>query len=410
MCYLSLVIFLAAATSCAAASKNIQPQINSLVAANHYDRALTLLGDDPSVYGPHNHLLFWLDKGLAAHLAGRTKPSVAAFEQAEKLYEALYTKSISQMANTWIVNDTKEDYRGDEQEYVMVNVFQALNFAEAGNFEEALVEARRMDQKLKNIGARYQNPFAYFLSGLLWQVSGEPNANEDASIDYQKAAAIYESTPKVLKDLMQEAKDVSRGLRHLDKARVYVVEYTGFIPVKVADALAFPLDRTHLTKISFPRYQDRFSEVASSQVKISRGGVAYVQPTEVVCDLGKLARKILEGHKAAIVTKASIRPLLKYGVEKAIEIPLRDKAGDLAADLFGIAGSIYNLATEEADLRTWQSLPEMIRIVYFDLDPGVYDIAVEDMAEDNSVTDRKNFQSLELRAGDVKFIVSRSRF
>ena len=388
---------------------NIQPQINSLVTANHVERALAVLGDDPNVYGAHDHLLFWLDKGMAAHLAGRTQVSIDAFEQAEKLNEALYTRSLSQMANTWIVNDRMEDYRGDEQEYVMINVFQAFNFASIGDFDEALVEARRLDKKLKLIGPRYQNPFALFLSGLLWHCSTDKDSLTDALIDYQKAAAAYEAAPRVLSELMEEAKN-NESFKKSGKARVIVVEYTGFSPVKVADAFPLPLDGNHWTKISFPRYQDRYSEIVFSRVRISRNGIAHVKETEMVCDLGALAKKILAGHKGAIMAKATIRPLIKYGVEKAVEVPVRERAGDLAADLLGVAGSIYNLATEEADLRTWQSLPNHIRLAYVDLDPGVYDVTVEDLSDEMVVIDHKTIEKLELSSGQVKFIISRGRF
>ena len=345
---------------------------------------------------------------MAAHLGGRTKESIVAFERAERLNEDLYAKSIGQMANTWIVNDTKQDYRADEQEYVMLNVFQAFNFVSQGNNEEALVEARRMDLKLKSIGPRYKNPFAYFLSGLLWQISGEKNALEDALIDYGKAIEIYEKPPKILVDLMAEARSGEQRRRDSGKARLYIVEYTGLAPVKVSDSLLIPLDRNHLTKISFPSYQDRFSEVVFSRTRVSRGGVAYVEDTQVVCDLGLLAKRILEGRKASIIAKAGIRPLLKYGVEKVMESQVRQKSGDLAAGLFGVVGSIYNLATEEADLRTWAILPGQIRLVYFDLDPGVYDVVMEDLAEDHSVAERRSFQAVPLKPGEVKFIISRS--
>ncbi len=392
------------AVSCASASKNIQPQINSLVAANRLDKALTLMGNDPSIYGPHNHLLFWLDKGMIAHLNKKTQESIDAFEQAEKLNEVLYTKSLSQMANTWIVNNAKEDYRGDEQEYVMVNVFQAFNFAAIDNIDEALVEARRLDSKLKTIGTRYQNPFAYFLSGLLWHVSKEPNANEDAAIDFQKALGLYENPPQILKDLLQETK----SLRNNSKARIYVVEYTGYIPIKVADAFPLPLDGGHLTKFSFPRYQDRYSEVKSSRFKIRHGGIADVQESQVVCDLGALAKKILDAKKASINAKAVIRPLLKYGAQKAAEIPVRDKGGDLAGDLMGVAGSIYNLASEEADVRTWQTLPNQIRLAVFDVDAGTYDIEVDDLDADGSTISHRVVSTVTVKHGDNKFIISRS--
>jgi len=371
--------------------------------SSQFDKAFETLGNDPAAYGPRNRLLYWLDKGMVAHLAGKMPESIAAFEQAENLSAQLYTKSASQIASTWIVNDTKEDYRSDEQEYLMVNVFQAFNFAKQGNLEEALVEARRMDDKLKFIGDRYKNPFTYFLSGLLWHVSQESNARQDALIDYQRALELYENPPKVLKDLIAS---VSTNRDNPRKAKLFVIEYTGLIPIKVADAIPVPLDQTHITQISFPRYVDRHNAVVSSKVRVKSNDIAYVKSTEVVSDLGAMARKILQERKVAMMTKAAVRPMLKYAAEKAIEVPVRDKMGDLAGDIFGILGSIYNVVSEQADLRSWHTLPDEIRLVVFELDAGDYDVDVEDLAASGVLVAKNSLERITLRPGEVKFLIA----
>ncbi len=132
-----LILFLPAFVSCATPPKNIQPQVNSLVIAQHFDKAVSFLGEDPSAYGPNNKLLFWLDRGFVLHLAGRYAESVGAFESAKHAFDELYTRSISQMAGAAAVNDYWQEYRGEDDEYALVNIFQALNFAAMGNVSEA---------------------------------------------------------------------------------------------------------------------------------------------------------------------------------------------------------------------------------------------------------------------------------
>src|SRR4051812_23684465 len=86
--------------SCAGPSKNIQPQINSLVIAQHFNRAIEFLDEGPSSYGTHNELLYWLDRGLVLHLAGRYQDSIFAFEKSKQTFENLYNRSLSDAAGT----------------------------------------------------------------------------------------------------------------------------------------------------------------------------------------------------------------------------------------------------------------------------------------------------------------------
>ena len=413
--------------SCASPAKNIQPQINSLVAAKRLDSALRFLDHDPAVYGSRNELLYWLDKGMTAHLAARYQDSIAAFESAKTKYDALYTRSISQAAASWAVNDYAQDYRGDDHEYVMLNIVQALNFAVLGNVDEALVEARDVDQKLNLINSRYKqgqanvykdDAFARFLSGILWEAQETSEGFNDAYIAYTRALEVYQSdyqrnygisAPQILKDNLEVMRAFMENdtRPRSDKAEVYIFEYTGYVPVKVSDSFPVPLDLTHVTKIAFPRYAPRFTEVCSSRVTAAKDGEEYVQETQIGQNIGAIAAKIMDSRKVAILAKAGIRPLVKYAAEKAAETQVRGAYGKLPADIVNILGNVYNLATEEPDLRGWQTLPNEIRVAKLVLDPGSYEIAVEDLNDAKVVIEKRPVATVTLKAGEKKFLVSR---
>ncbi|MBI4309331.1 MAG: hypothetical protein HY591_03260 [Candidatus Omnitrophica bacterium] len=418
MKYISILLLALTAVSCAGPARNIQPQINALVAARRFDRALSFLADDPSLYGKHNGLLYWLDKGMAAQLAGHYQDSIAAFSAAQQKYDELYTRSMTQMASTWVVNDYAQDYRGDDHEYVLAHVLQALNFAVQGNIDEALVEARRVDQALDLINARYKpgqknvysdDAFARFLAGILWEATGTPEGINDAYIAYTRAMALYEHPPQVLKDNYAATKAfMEQGTRPASgKAEVYVFEYTGYAPLKVSDSFPLPLDSGHITKISFPRYFDRISEVRSSRVTAIRGQQERFVDTEIGHDIGGTARKILAGRKAMILAKAGLRPLAKYAAEKAAEISVRREHGNLPADALNILASVYNLATEEADLRGWQTLPDEIRVAKLVLEPGEYELFMEDLDEHKGLLEKRPLGRFTFKSGEKKFLISR---
>ncbi|MBI3314998.1 MAG: hypothetical protein HYZ86_03545 [Candidatus Omnitrophica bacterium] len=412
-----LVLFLPAFVSCATPPKNVQPQVNSLVIAQHFDKAVSFLGEDPSAYGPNNKLLFWLDRGLVLHLAGRYAESVGAFESAKRKFDELYTRSISQMAVAVAVNDYGQEYRGEDYECVLVNIFQALNFAAMDNISEALVEARDMDARSK--WTKTDDAFARMLFGILYQAAGTPQDLNDAYIDDVRSRDIYQNTyksqygvdvPKILAQnlAMVQTPDVRA------KAEVYLFHYTGFIPLKVADVFPIPLDTSHVTAISFPRYADRVSDVrfsVFSAVGPAVGGAGRTRAqdsTELVQDIGAIAKKILDDRKVLILAKAGLRPIGKYLLEKTVEANVRDKNSEVPADIVNLFANVYNLYSEQADVRGWQTLPEKIRAARLLLEPGRYEFFVEDFDEKGAPLSKRPLGVFDLQAGRKKFFIVRS--
>ena len=47
------------------------------------------------IYGEKSAFLYHFDEGMLYHYAGKNKESIQQFEQAEKIYEDLYTKSVT---------------------------------------------------------------------------------------------------------------------------------------------------------------------------------------------------------------------------------------------------------------------------------------------------------------------------
>ena len=61
-------------------------------------------------------------------------------------------------------------------------------------------------------------------------------------------------------------------------------------------------------------------------------------------------------------------------------------------------GSIYNLVSERADLRSWQTLPAHIHIARLFVEPGEYALVVG----------REDLGMVRLAAGEKKFFVVRT--
>ncbi len=97
-----------------------------------------------------------------------------------------------------MTNDTALPYEGDPYEQVLINVLKALNYAVLGQWQDALVEARRIDHRLNVLSDRtteknaYRDDgFARYLSGILYESTNDVN---NAFIAYRKAYETFDAT------------------------------------------------------------------------------------------------------------------------------------------------------------------------------------------------------------------------
>lgn len=423
----------------------IQPQVNAFLMGERYNQALNTLEAKKETYGPKNQLLYLMDKGFILHLMGRYKDSISIFEQAKDLIDEMYTKSVSNMASTWMVNDYLAPYRGENFEHILINVFQALNYAALGDINESLVEARDADLKFNAIRNLYSDlkedtyiddGFVRLLMGILYEASNNQQGLNDALISYKKSLELYESkhykdhdigTPRVLKENLLSAAQYL-GFPELEeykrkfpnspfssireksqKAEIYIIQYNGLSPVKHPHTIPVPTPDGYATGFSFPKYDARYYETKRSDVLAENTtGDAIESPTDLGEDIEILSHQAIDNRKAAIYSKAVIRPGMKYAAEKAIEYSLEDKYGRNAQYPVKGIGSLFNLFSEKADLRSWQTLPAQIRLTRLLLEPGKYKLSIENFDADNIAIEKRKIGEYTFQAGEKRFIIVRT--
>lgn len=419
--------------SCAS-SPMIQPQINSLVAAERYDAALRILKEHRYSYGEHNDLLYFMDFGLALHTAGEYRESIGYFEKAKAKYDQLYTISVSRKAATWLVNDNVDEYRGEDFERVLINVFQALNFARLGDLEEALVEARDADNALELINQSYSkesvayahDAFARLLMGILYAAAGGPDNINNAYISLVKSLSAYRDVysvhygvkiPELLKEELAAAAqylnfgDSAAWQADIGKvsftpftdraglAQVVVIHYRGLSPIKHQVDLPVVLPDGYVARIVFPNYTRRRYPDMAFTLQLRQGAeTVKARDTELVENIEEIAVKALEEKRLRVAAKAVLRAGAKHMALRAAEGGVRDSSGDTAADVVKYSGMLFNVFSEQADLRSWQTLPAQIRMARAFTEPGEYEIMLnEDVIE-----------KCTLAAGETRFIIFRT--
>ncbi|MBI3992558.1 MAG: hypothetical protein HY342_04740 [Candidatus Lambdaproteobacteria bacterium] len=419
----------------------IYPRVEALAASGQYAQAAQFVESKKEEYSERNAVLFYMDRGTLLHYAGDYEASNRAFEEAERRIDELYTESISGHVGAFIVNDNTLPYRGEDFESVVINIYRALNYAQLGSVQDALVEARKVDQKLDFINRQYdadkknvykEDAFARLLMGIFYEMNNTRQDLNDAYISNRLAWSIYRqsfaptygtSAPELLganllttaalmgPDELTQARAQGAAqplVPYADKraqGQVVFVHFAGRSPVKVESSITAYMPDGNLFRIAFPAYRARGYLIAGAQIRVDGSLAARLeegQPT------GAIAIKNLEDRKGRIAAKAIARATTKYLANLALQRQARERGGEGAGLLAYLAGNVFTVATEQADLRAWQTLPDRILVGRVLLTPGPHELTVEFTTSGGGVVSTRVLGTLHAAPGSTRFVILHS--
>lgn len=378
-------------------------------------------------YGPNRKLLFLLDAAMVNMLCGKYEKSNEYFHDAEDVGEELWTKSVTKEAAAFLVSDYTIPYSGEDFERALINLFSAINYAMLEQYDEALVECRRLDANLSMINQKYEtknvykeDAFGRYLSGILYESVGNL---DDAFIDYYKAFRVFQDYKKdygtrmpsiLLEDLMRIAEKVGRteevrssvrkfgnirGLSFEDAKRsgkIVFVHFNGKSPVKVEDRLHIPLKHGPVT-LAFPRYEIRMPPCRDITLLVEAGSVSRTVKAEIVEDINGIALKNLDDRKGRVVAKTIARAAIKQAAINAAAERLDSK---VEREAVKVVLNILNMAIERADKRSWRTLPGEIYLTRVFVPEGRYNIFVRPCKGEKTFVDAIN-----VKAGETGFVL-----
>jgi len=430
-------------SSCAPGIKHY-PKINQYLLQQDFDSALSLLKKNRESYAGRNALLYHLDEGIIAHFAGHYEESTQSLSIAESIDERLYTMSISRQATSFLINDNTIPYRGEDFERTMINLFMALNYAGLGQWEDALVEARKADNKLNIINYKYdaeernvykEDGFIRFLMGVLYESEGETN---DAYISYRKAEAVYRtdylpnygiSPPSALIENLltaaqamgfyEEMVEISNqypdvafpGLKKKNEsAEVFFVHHNGVAPEKVDTHLLVPMPDGFIIKIAYPILVKRPYRISHGEITLRNpdSGESYSFLTILMEDIGAIADMNLRNRINRIKTKAIVRATMKYLASKRAEKIAEEKGGELAGLAVRAFAQLAGIATEQADVRNWRLLPAEIRLGRALIPPGRYRAKIKFMDSGGAVVSHTEIAPFSVSRAEKRFFILRT--
>lgn len=366
-----------------------------------------------------------LDRAVIYQIQGLPRESNAEFDRAIvqiRDYENRATVSATEVgtgAVSLLLNDKVLEYQGEGFEKVLVHALKARNYLALGDEEAARVEIRNanmrqdeerkrnadtMEKAKKDANGRvnmdglsqeidkqfapsadillrldnvYQNPFATYLSGVVYELNGEP---DDAFIDFKK---VYETTrsPVVEPDLIQLGSKLRRkselaqlGLEAPKGAppapgNTIVLVDNGLAPERVEIKFPIPGPNTVLFA-AVPMTKPVATDVGDVEVLDGQGQV--IGRTAPMVDIEAMAVRNLRDKYPAILVRQAVRLAAKAAAGYAIE----KEAGTLGL----VATSLLNAATEQADLRGWYALPRSIHVAKVALPAGQREVTLRLLA------------------------------
>ena len=441
--FLLLGIFLF--PSCAPSIKHY-PQINQYLLSQDYDSAYKLVQEKKKTYAKRNAVLYYLDEGMISHLATRYNDSNQSLSRAESLMEELYTKSISKAVASFLISDNTIPYRGEDFEMAMVNLFMALNYVGMGNWEGALVEARKVDNKLSVINSKYEegkknvykeDGFIRFLMGALYEAEGEIN---DAFISYRKAEEIYGSaylpnygvrpptflianllTSAHAMGFQEEKAEIQRkypdvtsigSADKMEMAEIFFIHYNGLGPEKVEKYFRFTMPDKYVAKIAYPEFRKRGYRVSRGEITLRNqgSGRSYRFPTVLMENITAIAITNLKNRINRIKAKAIARATTKYLASKGAEMIARDQGGELVGLLVKLTANIASVATEQADVRQWRLLPAEIRVGRTVIPAGEYSGKIDFVDSGGYVISSREIARFSVKKGGKRFFMHRTLY
>lgn len=404
-------------------------------------------------------LCYQLEAGAISHTEGNYGRSISDFFAAQDTVKSAENKasiSVSDVGaelGSLLVNEKTIPYQCESYEKIMLYTYQALNYAMEGKVEDARVEILKAYQKqeqekrkhekeladLENAALSnglnrdslwgavhqnyadqsqiaalessvYQNAFSYYLSAMIYKAYGEFN---DAYIDMKHCYSLrpeFESAHYQLIELARKSGFADEAESWGQKfnispnnvpssknaSEVIVIYQCGWAPVKRQIKFPIPIimNRREVVPvtIAFPKYQPIPSPI--EYLTISDEKLNYGR-TQTIFNTDAAAIRYLDDKMLRLVIKQALRATFKgYLEHKAY------RESGVPAEL---AVSALNYFTEQADLRSWLTLPKNIQVAHFYLKPGLYNFSLQFI--DNFGGSRNNIPvTVDLKQNQMHFI------
>lgn len=359
-----LTCALAALLLSGCASANLQ-QARSEFYAGNPDQASAALTDPEAVSG-RERLLYFMEKGLILHDAGRYPESIRELRKASALIQEQEIISASRQAASLVTSEWLTDYKGEYAERLLVHTYLMMNYLLISDPEAALVEGKQALEVYDRYPSCAGDVFTRALIAHCFEALGDING---AYIEYKKLADLLPSPELVAEKLCGLGarlgfddevaiyreflpEPVAEDPEPAPAAELLVFAAQGRAPVKIPQNIVLPPS----IRFSFATYEDvtdYFYPLFA--LPPAEGPVG----SPITTDVGQVLKASLGDRLAQIIAKETARVIAKEAIAHQVD-------NDLAEILVRIVFFIL----EEPDTRSWQTLPAYLTLARVPLREG----------------------------------------
>ena len=396
----ALCLFLLCLTDCATYGTKVRAA-RELFGSGQYEAAaleLTNLAEKKD----NDLLLYLMELGMVRHAAGNYRQAIEHFREAEKIAVLNDYTSVSQEISSVLLNDSTKVYKGEDFEKILINVYLAIDYTLMGNFEDALVECRRVNQKLDIMIAEgnlpyAHNSFAKYLAASLFESQREYN---DAFVDYRTVKKWLPSFSNLPGPLMRVA-DKLQSLEELaefqksfpevinyriskNEGEVILIFEQGRAPYKIPNP-AFEL---------VPIFARKFSNFKSATLRDQKGLAS--NRADLLFDIEGTAIYELQQKIVRLTAKKIGGMVAKRAMAYGVGQATKSREAEFLSYLL-------LSATDHADLRSWVTLPATLRLARITLPAGRHDLLLDRVAGDDRRVVKK-WEGVQVKAGQITFL------
>jgi hypothetical protein len=311
-----------------------------------------------------------------------------------------------------------------------------------------------------------KDPLARYLSGILYEATGDLSnalvAYRLAHDAFQQAHKAYGSPiPDLLgRDLLRLSETLGLTDEHQEYRRQFpgltwtsmsetrdfgelvLVSYEGRAPLKhdvfidvpfSRDALGVVLatkvvrrryreDRAavsvlygltgHIIRLAVPQFVPRQTHTSEVDVIVT-GPSRHAIRLSMMENVTAIAVKDLDERIVRTTAKAVARAAWKYALAEGVELGVRNavgkhkEGGAVAGAIVGAVARGLAIASEEADKRSWATLPDRIELGRVSLPPGTYDVELRFAGRGGHVIQTHTLQGVIVKPGEKRFISQR---
>lgn len=397
-------VFVAA---CATYANKIR-QPRDLFEAAEYDGAVLQL-QPLAAKQDNDELLYLMDLGLVLHTAGRYQEAIDVFLKADKLAEIKDYTSLTQEAASVVLSDEVKPYKGEDFEKILINVYLAIDYTMLHKYEDALVECRIVNHKLDKMIREGQlpyerNAFAKYLAAVLFEARREYN---DAFVDYRQTLAWVGNYPYLGGPLLRVADKLKASQEFEEFQKRFPSEKDFRISKKEGEIVLVLEQGKAPIKVPSPQFRllPKFERrgYASDYAWLSVGDGSRKARSFSLYDIEQTAIRELDHRIGLIAAKKIAGVVVKEAIANQVAKQTDNK-------FLGALTSLFLHATDQADLRSWTTLPARLHFARLSVPAGRHDVVLDMVtaygSENKGV---KRWEGVQVRPGETVFLNYRTR-